>query len=45
MTEDQLERKFLGTLLEASRFLTKWSAENGFLVKHGGGSNVYYTQR
>ncbi len=31
--------------VEASRFLTKWSAENGFLVKHGGGSNVYYTQR
>ena len=31
--------------VEASRYLTKWSAPEGFLVKHGGGSNVYYTHR
>lgn len=31
--------------VEASRYLTKWSAPESFLVKHGGGNNVYYTHR
>jgi ATP-dependent DNA helicase RecG len=31
--------------VEASRYLAKWSTPDGFLVKHGSGSNVYYSTK
>ena len=31
--------------VEASRLLKKWSQPEGFLERHGAGSNIYYTRR